>query len=263
MTGFDWERAAPEEVDFEYSPSRHAKRPIEEHLREYAEKSAPYDPARTVVPGRPLLVYVHGGYWQRLSAADSLFNAADAQHLGFSLHAVEYLLAPAASVEQIVRECIDDIRRVLSFARAPRVVVAGCSAGAHLTAMCAMSPVLAARIDSAVMLSGIFDLRPIVCTPTNDPLGLDMDRAAALSPQLLDIRGFPGRAMVAVGRHESGEFLRQSAEFADRLRARGTHTDFAVVEDRDHFDLPYDLLRAGTAVGDHVISVLEGSESAL
>lgn len=262
MTSFDWTTATDAEVDFEYSPSRHAKRPLDEYVREYAELSAPYVTSQTVVPGRPLLIYVHGGYWQRLSAAESLFNAADAAHRGFSLHAVDYLLAPAASVEQIVSECIDDIDRVIAHARAPRVVVAGCSAGGHLTAMCAMSPRLSGRIDSAVMLSGVFDVRPIVCTPTNDPLGLDMARAAALSPQLLPIDSFPARAMVAVGRHESSEFIRQSDEFAAKLAARGTRTDHAVVEDRDHFDLPYDLLRAGTAVGDHVISVLEGKETA-
>lgn len=260
MTTFDWTTATDDEVDHEYSPSRHAKRPLEEYLREYAEMSAPFDPARTVVPGKPLLVYIHGGYWQRLSAGESLFNAADAARLGFSLHAVDYLLAPAASVEQIVRECIDDIERVLSFAGAPRVVVAGCSAGGHLTAMCAMSARLAARIDSAVLLSGVFDVRPVVRTPTNDALGLDAARAAALSPQLLPLGSFPARAMVAVGRHESAEFIRQSSGFAARLRERGIRTDLAVVEDRDHFDLPYDLLRAGTAVGDHVISVLEGKE---
>ena len=258
MTAFDWATATDEQVDHEYSPSRHAKRPLDDYLREYADLSAPFDPARTVVPGRPLLVYIHGGYWQRLSAAHSLFNAADAERLGFSLHAVEYLLAPAASVEQIVDECICDIERVLSWARAPRVVVAGCSAGGHLTAMCAMSPRLAGRVDSAVMLSGVFDVRPVVRTPTNDPLGLDTARAAALSPQLLPLQSFAPDAMVAVGRHESGEFVRQSQEFAGRLGAHGVRTDFRVVDDRDHFDLPYDLLRAGTSVGDHVISVLQG-----
>lgn len=258
MTAFDWTTATDEEVDHEYSPSRHAKRPLDEYLREYASLSAPYDPARTVVPGRPLLVYIHGGYWQRLSASESLFNAADAARLGCSLHAVEYLLAPAASVEQIVRECIDDIERVLASAHAARVVVAGCSAGAHLAAMCAMSPRLAGRISSAVMLSGVFDVRPIVRTPTNGPLGLDMPRAAALSPQLLPVDHFPASAMVAVGRHESGEFIRQSSDFAAKLAGRGTLTDHAVVEDRDHFDLPYDLLRAGTAVGNHVLAHLLG-----
>ena len=258
MSGFDWQSATDNEVDFQYSPSRHAKRPLDDYLREYAELSAPYVSAPTVVPGRPLLVYIHGGYWQRLSASDSLFNAADAAALGVSLHAVEYTLAPAATIEQIVDECIGDIERVLATADAPRVVVAGCSAGAHLTAMCAMSRRLAGRIDSAVMLSGIFDVRPIVRTPTNDPLGLDSRRAAALSPQLLGIVSFPARALVAVGAHESAEFVRQTAEFAQKLREAGTEVESAVVGDRDHFDLPYDLLRRGTAVGDHVISVLLG-----
>ena len=254
----DWRSADAAEVDREYSPSRFSKRPLEEYLREYAELSAPFAGSDTVIPGRPLLVYVHGGYWQRLSAADSLFNAADAAALGVSLHAVEYTLAPAATVEQIVGECIADIVAVLDRARAPRVVLAGCSAGAHLVAMCAMSVELAGRVDSAVLLSGIYDLRPLVRTPTNDPLGLDEPRAAALSPLLLPLERFAPRAMVAVGGHESAEFVRQTAEFAARLDGAGVDVGHAVVADRDHFDLPYDILRTGTAVGDHVLSVLTG-----
>ena len=257
---FDWTTASAEDVDHQYSPSRHAKRPLDEYLREYAERSAPFDPARTVVPGRPLLIYIHGGYWQRLSAADSLFNAPDAERLGFSLHAVEYSLAPVASVEQIIEECIHDIERVLAIARAPRVVIAGCSAGGHLAAMSAMSQRLDGKVDSVAILSGVFDVRPVVRTPTNDPLGLDMRRATAISPQLKEISTFPPSAVVAVGRHESDEFIRQSREFAEKIARFGTRTVFGVVENRDHFDLPYDLLRTGTFVGDHVISVLQGKE---
>ncbi|MEY4366011.1 MAG: hypothetical protein RLZZ305_1355 [Actinomycetota bacterium] len=257
----DWRSADAAEVDHEYSPSRFSKRPLEEYLHEYAELSAPYAGTDTVVPGRPLLVYVHGGYWQRLSAADSLFNAADAVACGVSLHAVEYTLAPMATIEQIVGECIADIVGVLDRACAPRVVLAGCSAGAHLAAMCAMSGDLAGRVDSAVLLSGIFDLRPLVRTQTNDPLGLDDARASALSPLLLPLERFAARAMVAVGGHESSEFIRQTADFAARLRAAGVDVDQAVAADRDHFDLPYDILRAGTAVGDHVLSVLTGGDT--
>lgn len=255
---FDWRTATDAEVDHQYSPSRFSTRPIDEYLAEYARLSAPYVGHDTVVPGRPLLIYVHGGYWQRLSAADSLFNAADASRLGVSLHAVEYTLAPAASLEQIVTECRDDIARVIDAARAPSVVLAGCSAGAHLAAMCASDQTLAGRIDSAVLLSGIFDLRPLVRTPTNDPLGLDNRRAESLSPQLLPLHHFPRQGMVAVGEHESSEFIRQTADFAGRLWAFGTKVDHGVVAGRDHFDLPYDLLRAETPVGDHVLSVLTG-----
>ena len=255
---FDWRTADAAEVDLQYSPSRFSKRPLEEYVREYAELSAPYVGTTTVRQGRPLLVYIHGGYWQRLSAAESLFNAREAAELGVSIHAVEYTLAPAATVEQIVMECIADVRGVLERAGAPRVVLAGCSAGAHLAAMCAMAPELAGRIDVAVLLSGIYDLRPLVRTPTNDPLGLDDARAAALSPQLQGIGTFARHAVVAVGGHEPPEFIRQSAEFADHLLSSGVDTVHSLVGDRDHFDLPYDILRPGTFVGDHVLGRLVG-----
>jgi arylformamidase len=257
---FDWQSATDAEVDLQYSPSQFSKRPLDEYLHEYNRLSAPWAGKNLVIPGAPLLVYIHGGYWQRLSAADSLFNADDAQQLGFSLHATDYTLAPHATVEQIVQECIDDVSSVLDRAQAPRVVVAGCSAGAHLATMVAMSPRLTGRVGMVVLLSGIYDLRPVVRINDNDALGLDTERAAALSPALLPHAGYPPNAVVAVGRHEPGEFIRQSAEYAVQLRDNGVRTAHAVIDNRDHFDLPYDLLRTGTFVGDHVVTYLQTGE---
>ena len=258
MTAFDWQSAPAGDVDHQYSPSRWATRPIDEHLADYTSLSAPWTGEQLLRPGQPLLVYIHGGYWQALSARESLFMSPDALEHGVSLHAVDYLLAPAASVEQIVEECITDIERILSVARAPRVVLAGSSAGGHLVAMCARSPRLHGSIDLAVMLSGIFDLRPLVRTPTNTALGLAPTRAALLSPQLLGVDTFATSAMVAVGEHESPEFVRQSADFAAHLASNGVPTTSVVIAGRDHFDLPYDVLRAGTVVGDHVLAHLLG-----
>ena len=45
MTGFDWQKATAEEVDFQYSPSRFAKRPLDEYLEEYRIRSAAVDAA--------------------------------------------------------------------------------------------------------------------------------------------------------------------------------------------------------------------------
>lgn len=259
MTGFDWRTATDAEVDHEYSPSRFATRPLDEYLEEYARLSKPYRSAVLAKKRAPLLVYVHGGYWQRLSAADSLFNAADAADLGVSLHAVEYTLAPHATVRQIVDECIADVARVIDELDPITVVVAGCSAGAHLAAMCAREPGIVGHIDGAALLSGIYDVRPIVRTPTNDPLGLDDRSAAEVSPQLLPAPRIPlRRALLAVGEHESSEFIRQNREYGERLAQDGTDTVISVVEDRDHFDLPYDLLRAGSVVGNWVLDVLKG-----
>ncbi len=259
MSGFDWRSATPEQVDLEYSPSRHALRPLDEYLAEYALLSADADPEVLAVPVAPLLVYIHGGYWQRLSAAESLFNATDAVRHGVALHAVDYELAPRATVEEIVEQCVDDVAATLEALRPSRVVLAGCSAGAHLAAMCARDARIGRSIDGLALLSGIYDLRPLVVTPTNDVLGLDEQRAARLSPLLLEPSILRARVLCAVGRHESNEFLRQNREFADHLRRAGTTVSDVVVDGRDHFDLPYDLLARGTVVGDWVLDVLEGS----
>ena len=257
MTSFDWRTATPDEVDRQYSPSQFAVRPLNEYLDDYRKRSAPFDETDLVTLGQPLLVYIHGGYWQALSAADSRFNAADAQRLGVSLHAVEYTLAPHASVEQIVNECLIEVARIIDEARPSRVVLAGSSAGAHLAAMCARDAVIAPRLHGVALLSGVYDLRPLVVTPTNEALRLDENSATRVSPQLLNSSAQLREALLAVGEHESSEFIRQNSDYARHLATVGTRVQCEVVKHRDHFDLPYDLLSAGTTVGDWVLSILE------
>jgi len=255
-TPFNWQTAPDTDVDHQYSPSRHALRPLDEYLAEYHELSAPHDAASLRQSHRPLLIYIHGGYWQRLSAADSLFNANDAKVEGISLHAVEYTLAPFATIPEIIEECIIDVEKTIEELEPTQVVLAGCSAGAHLAAMCAREYAIASRLSGVVLLSGIYDLRPLVVTETNDPLHLTPETAAAISPQLLAPTHGMSRALCAVGEAESSEFIRQNAEYADHLKLTDTATETAVVPNRDHFDLPYDLLRRGTVVGDWALALL-------
>jgi len=258
MTSFDWRTASADEVDWQYSPSKFALRPLDEYLAEYRARSESFAPEELVAQGQPLLIYIHGGYWQALSANDSRFIAADAQRLGISLHAVEYTLAPHASVEQIVHECLVDVARVIQQLHPTRVVLAGSSAGAHLAAMCARDAVIAPLLDGVALLSGVYDVRPLVVTPTNDVLHLDENSATRISPQLLNSSSQLRNALLAVGQHESSEFIRQNAEYAEHLSHVGTEVKCTVVRSRDHFDLPYDLLSAGTTVGDWVLNILKG-----
>ena len=255
-TSFNWQSATDAEVDHQYSPSRHALRPLDEYLAEYHELSSPHDARALRQPHRPLLIYIHGGYWQRLSAADSLFNAVDAIAEGVSLHAVEYTLAPYATVPDIIEECITDVEKTIAELQPTHVVLAGCSAGAHLAAMCAREYAIASKLSGVVLLSGIYDLRPLVVTETNDPLHLTPESAAAISPQLLAPTHGLSQALCAVGESESSEFIRQNAEYADHLQISGTTTETMVVTNRDHFNLPYDLLRRGTLVGDWTLARL-------
>ena len=255
-TSINWASATDADVDHQYSPSRYALRPLDEYLAEYHELSVPHDADALRQSRRPLLIYIHGGYWQRLSAADSLFNANDAIAEGISLHAVEYTLAPLATIPEIIEECIIDVEKTIEELEPTHVVLAGCSAGAHLAAMCAREYAIASKLSGVVLLSGVYDLRPLVVTETNDPLHLTPESAASISPQLLPPTHGLSQALCAVGKSESSEFIRQNAEYAIHLQKSGTATETMVVTNRDHFNLPYDLLRRGTLVGDWTLAQL-------
>ena len=255
---FDWTSAPLSEVERAYSPSQFALRPLADYLVEYRQLSDACDADQLRMPHRPLLIYIHGGYWQQLSAADSLFNGADALGHNISLVAVEYTLAPTASINQIVRECIQAVRQACDDLQPTRVVLAGSSAGAHLASMCLNDRQIGRQMSGAVLLSGIYDLRPLVRTTINGPLHLTDVTARDVSPMFLNNEPIAAPVLCAVAENDPPEFIRQNAEFAQHLRRRGCDATDTVVAARDHFDLPYDLLRESTIVGDWVLSVLKG-----
>ncbi len=91
------------------------------------------------VPSAPTLMFIHGGYWQRNDKERFAFLAEGPLAHGINVAVVEYTLAPAARLDQIVGE----VRRSMSWltehlgdygADPARIYVSGHSAGGHLTA---------------------------------------------------------------------------------------------------------------------------------
>ena len=173
----------------------------------------------------PLLVFIHGGYWRSLSKNDFSWIARSYVARGIQVAILDYGLAPRFPLEGIVRQHLRAIAFLwLNAARfgvdPRRIVVAGHSAGGHLTAM-----MLAARWDDydprlprqllagGVAVSGLFDLEPVRHAPyLNADLRLTLDRVAPLSP-LYMTPASPAPLITAVGGDESDEFQRQTREF--------------------------------------------------
>jgi arylformamidase len=203
-------------------------------------------------PPAALLVFIHGGYWQELSAADSLFAAAACLERGHAFAALDYTLAPRASVADIVAECrlalgwLHAHAETLGLDRA-RLVVAGSSAGAHLAAMVSGADA-PWRPRAALLVSGVYWLEPLVGTSINDALGLDAEAAARVSPGRLPLAGFAD-ASVCWGAVETDAFKAQSRCFGRALRAAGARCDEFEVPGRNHFDVILDLADEGTALG--------------
>jgi arylformamidase len=191
---------------------------------------------------QPLFVFFHGGYWQELSANDSLFAATECTRKGWAFAAVNYTLAPTASIEEITAECIAAVRCLIDGSNefriaATRVVLCGSSAGAHLASMVAID--LGAQgvaIEEVVLISGIFWLEPLVMTTINAALGLTEATARRNSPGLMNLVGFPP-SQIIFGEVETDQFKQQSMAFAQQVIESGGNAGITEIPGRNHFDV--------------------------
>jgi arylformamidase len=196
----------------------------------------------------PVLVFVHGGYWQALSAEASLYLAPAALALGWSYAAVEYTLAPAADLPTMVRECTSALAAIAAALGDVPMVVAGHSAGAHLTAMATLVREPPVPVVRTVLVSGVYDLRPLVHTTVNDPLALDLPAAEVMSPMLLPVTGH-SEVTVVWGDNETDAFKAQGTTYAARLRVAGLEVAAFECAGRHHFDVVDDLVDPATELG--------------
>ncbi len=215
----------------------------------------------------PLLVFIHGGYWQELSKNESLFAAPDCVANGVAFAAINYTLAPHAGVEMIVDQCRRAVAwlhaqaHVLGFDR-DRLYLSGSSAGAHLAAMMLVkgwqhtAGMTDNAIAGAVLLSGIYDLEPLVGTYIAAPLHLTAPDAAGLSPMRLP-PGQPVPTIITWGENETSEFKRQSRSYAARLEAADFPVSVFEVAGANHLDVVLGLADRGSTLGRATMELIE------
>jgi arylformamidase len=219
-----------------------------------------YLPSTTA--GAPLHIFIHGGYWRALSKDDSAFAAPMFQQEGSFFAALDYTLAPNATLTQIVRQN----RRAISwlFDNADnwgidrnRIYLSGSSAGAHLAIMMLMTNWSEYGLPQDVIkgvsaVSGIYDLEPIRLSYVNEPLGMTCKEAAENSPMGNKIRNHCP-IVLAYGDNETGEFKRQTNEYRDFLMRSGETVSFREIRNRNHFDVIMDLMHSDTWLGRQVL----------
>ena len=276
-TNVSWRSLSPDELARAYSPSsmvgdigpfinrytkasREAKTVLSDQMYENLcygdaedESLDLFLPDRTLRTGEfPLAVLVHGGYWQELSKDEHAFPAPAWLSAGYAFATLNYGLAPGSSVARMVTRCRQALNWLTVNAErfgyaSGKISTIGHSAGAHLIA-CAISPDIAGEGDiqlltspsRSILIGGIYDLEPICHTYVNQPLGLDPVTAKQLSPQY----HAPDPAVelaIIYAEHETGEFVRQSTEYAQRWQTDNWRSQLIRVDERHHFDIMFDI----------------------
>ncbi|MGW6659653.1 alpha/beta hydrolase [Rhodococcus sp. NPDC055024] len=271
------------ELDTEYAI--HQSVPIEEYREEYTLRSAEtrqksgwrgglrYGPTSAekfdFFPAygirRPVVVFLHGGYWYTGAREEWSFVADHLVTQGVSVVVSDYALCPNVTMGEIVRQHRALVTHLLRNADAldidpTRVVLVGHSAGAH-----GVMEVLATTwsdyelpdtvVCGAVGISGVYDLRPLPYTFVAPHLQLGASEALALSPVLSPPEA-DARVLIVHGTRESAEFQRQSIDFADACRSAGTKVEELVLE-RNHYDIVKELSDPGGLIGEWILQLVD------
>lgn len=192
----------------------------------------------------PIVVYLHGGYWRVGEKEKQAILAEPLVQAGFPVVMLGTDLCPAVSVDAIVAQVMKGI--VWTHANAARIggdgrriYLYGHSAGAHLAAMALVEDwsrrgLPADLICGATLVSGIYDVEPVLHISVNEQIRLTPDRVAALSPQRLPLQR-PVPLVFAAGGDEAPGWVALTHEYAAICRQAGCEVEVIIVPHEGHF----------------------------
>ena len=203
-------------------------------------------------PGSPIVYFIHGGYWRSSSQKDVDLYAEALVPAGCAYVTVNYLLAPEATIDEVVRQCRAGLawayNNAASFNGDPNNVhVVGRSAGGHLTGMMLADGwreefgLPDDLIKSACALSGLYDLEPVRLSNVNEWVKLDKEAADRNSP-VHHMPKIPCPIIIAWGENETDEFKRQSDLYRIAWQSRGWPCQTMEFAGKHHFASMPDLM---------------------
>jgi arylformamidase len=214
----------------------------------------------------PILIFIHGGYWYFNSKDPRRFPAELFNSIGIAWAPINYRLAPAASMDEIV----EDVRNAVAWlyehaseygCNSEQIYVSGNSAGGHLTTEL-ISDNWPERfglpknvIKGVCAVSGLFDLEPLLECEPNDKLNMELDVAKRNSP-IYHLSNEPAPVIVTCGANESDEFKRQSSEYAQTCRKADFPVSHFEMEEHDHFSIIGEFANAESQLFKELVSMI-------
>ncbi|XP_076635700.1 kynurenine formamidase [Colletes latitarsis] len=218
---------------------------------------AKYDIYGTDLPeDAPILIFIHGGYWQEGSKEIASFAAPVFVARGIKVITVGYDLCPQVKLKDIISQIKLAIEEILKSASSrgsmPRSVwIVGHSAGAHLAVSLLfdvswMEKMAKQRylnlLKGIVLIGGIYDLKPLLDTTINDALKLTKDEIDAYSFAIVDTTNIKPiqdlKVIVTNGECDTPIFINESRKCAQKLVTIVDNVQYVLLrENVDHFDI--------------------------
>ena len=205
----------------------------------------------------PVVIFIHGGFWQQYSKNDFAFLAENYLRQGISVAMVDYPIAPQANMDQIVASAANAVQfigqHISEWGGNPQnVILSGWSAGGHLcvTSMNKM------KVKAVIPISGIFELEPLIGSFLNKNLQMDLAIAKRNSP-MLNLPTGTTPIYLFVGDSELSEMRRQSYDFADKLKVNQYPVVLTDIPGKNHFTMLEQFEFPEGAVHSCIVSVIK------
>jgi arylformamidase len=193
----------------------------------------------------PVMVFIHGGAWrerpkEQYSAAAPMFVGAGAIYIALGFACIPTVRLPVMA-EQCRRALLWVRRNIAAHGGDPeRIFISGHSSGGHLGGVMVTTDWTALGAPSdfirgATLLSGMYDLHPVMLSARSSYVQIDEREQAALSAMRhLDRLACP--VVVGWGERESPDFRRQSFMFAEALAGMGRLSQRVQMPAANHFE---------------------------
>lgn len=201
-------------------------------------------PADLTTP-RPVHMFIHGGYWRAFSKTDYSLVADTVVAAGAIAVIVDYALMPSVRMATLV----DQVRRakqwvldnIAQYGGDPdQLTISGHSAGAHLATTLFQHERGPSRVRSALLLGGLYDLKPLQKSFLKNEIALTDDEVAAFTPMKKQYDSGTD-VIVLVGARETPPFHEQANTFSRKLSAQGLNVSQRIVVNRNHMNSVRDL----------------------
>ena len=213
--------------------------------------------------GAPVHIHIHGGRWTLFTKDEESFIAPTFVSAGVACVVPDFSNIPKVRIPEMVAQVKSAIawtyRNAASFGGDPeRIHLSSHSSGSHLAGVALLTDwekefgLPGDVVKSALLVSGMYDMRPVMLSARSSYVKLTDEEVLALSAILQPERAHTPLTLV-YGEKETPEFRRQPKAYAEVLAAAGKPVKVIEVPGVNHFEILRQLGEPGSELARHAL----------